>query len=333
MALKLKKRGRSPYFYVRGTVRGQIVFESTGTADREAADALRIKRESQLLDRSVFGAKAAVTFIEAAVSYMENGGERRHIGRLIEHFGTTLLAQIDQSAIDGAARMLQPDGGPATRIRQVYTPTAAVLHHAARRKWCDWVRIERPKESAPRIRWLEPEEAARLIECASERLRPLVIFLLYTGSRLSEAIEMSWDRVNLEEGMAYVPKTKNGKAQSFRLPEQVVDALINMPRYNNGFFGYAGRKSVGRPWKKMCERAGIEDFTPHDCRHTWASWMMRDPEMSELGLISTGRWTNIRSVARYAHITPSAAARAADRLPDVTKGVQNPCSPRKTGTK
>ena len=33
MALQLTKRRHSPHLYIRGTVRGQAVFESTGTAD------------------------------------------------------------------------------------------------------------------------------------------------------------------------------------------------------------------------------------------------------------------------------------------------------------
>ena len=178
-------------------------------------------------------------------------------------------------------------------------------------------------------RWLEPDEAERLIECCSDRLRPLVIFLLYTGCRISEATSLTWDRVNLSEGMAYIPKTKNGQPQSLKLPERVVNALAQMKHYDNGFFGYVSAHSTLRAWHTACERAGIDNLTPHDLRHTWATWMRRYGKLDEIGLVSTGRWSSPKSVARYAHAAPSEAALAVDRLP----GVQNPCSPKKTGTK
>ncbi len=29
---------------------------------------------------------------------------------------------------------------------------------------------------------------------------------------------------------------------------------------------------IKKAFKGACKRAGIADFTPHGCRHTWASW-------------------------------------------------------------
>lgn len=329
MALKLVKRQHSPFWYIRGTVRGSIVFESTKTADRAVADDVRIKREGALLQRSVHGAKAVASFIEAAVSYMEVGGERRFIGPLIEHFGKTPLAQIDQTAIDRCVRLLYPDAAPSTVNRHVHTPCAAVMHHAAKRGLCDWIRIERPKQPEGRVRWLEPEEAERLIDRAPTRLRPLVIFLLYTGCRISEAIELPWDRVNLSERLAYLPATKTGQARGVYLPDPVLVALASLQHRDGSVFGYASRYSVRSSWRLMCKRAGIADFTPHDCRHTWATWMRRYGGLDLLGLMEAGRWRDHKSVLRYTHVAPGEASRAADRLPYV----QNPCTPAKREAK
>lgn len=119
MSLKVvRRKGRN--WYIRGTVRGISVDESTGTDDREVAEAIRIKREAEILDRSVFGTKGTSTWLEAAVAYMENNGETRFMKPLNEHFGTTKLAQIDQTAVDCAARVLYPGAGPATLARQVH---------------------------------------------------------------------------------------------------------------------------------------------------------------------------------------------------------------------
>ncbi len=65
MPLKVYKRGA--VYWLRGTVRGQAVHETTGTADAKRAEAARVKREAEVWDRAVHGAKAVATFHEAAV--------------------------------------------------------------------------------------------------------------------------------------------------------------------------------------------------------------------------------------------------------------------------
>ena len=81
MPLRLVKRAGSDHWYLRGTVRKQPVFESTGTDDKKAAEAIRIKREARLLEDSVYGKESSLTFFEAAVSYMAAGGSPRFLGK------------------------------------------------------------------------------------------------------------------------------------------------------------------------------------------------------------------------------------------------------------
>ncbi len=164
MPLKLVRHlRRSPCWYIRGTVRGIRVFESSGTDDRQAADALRIKRESDLLDRSIFGPGATVTFLEAAVSYLEAGGERRMVQPLVDHFKTAQLAKINQDAVDTAAKTLFPTAGPATRKRHVYGPITAILRHAGKKGWIIAPRLEHPKVPEPVTRWSTPERLVKLL--------------------------------------------------------------------------------------------------------------------------------------------------------------------------
>jgi hypothetical protein len=107
------------------------VDESSGVADKSAAETIRAQREWECIQESVFGRKSTASFLEAAVSYMEGGGERRFLAPLIKYFGAQTLATIDQAAIDKTAKALCPDARPGTLNRQVYTPLSAVLNHAA----------------------------------------------------------------------------------------------------------------------------------------------------------------------------------------------------------
>ena len=106
MSLQLKRRPGRPNWYMHGTVRGITVRESTGVADAKAAEAIRARREWEIIQRSVFGPEATTTFVGAAVSYLEAGGERTHLKRIIARIGSLPLAKIDQSVIEQTARSL-----------------------------------------------------------------------------------------------------------------------------------------------------------------------------------------------------------------------------------
>jgi hypothetical protein len=122
MPLRLVKRKGSDHWYLRGTIRKQPVFESTGTDDKKAAEAIRIKREAHLLEDSIYGRKASITFFEAAVSYMAAGGSPRFLGeevggrctRLMGHFERTKLLAIGQDDLEAAAQKLYPTASADT---------------------------------------------------------------------------------------------------------------------------------------------------------------------------------------------------------------------------
>ena len=324
MSLKLYRKRGSPNWYIRGKIRGISVDESSRVAERSAAEAIRIQREAECLQASIFGKKATTSFLEAAVDYMEQGGERRFLRPLIHHFGTTPLAKIDQAAIERAAKLLCPTSAASTVNRQIHTPVSAVLKHAADRGWCEYKCIKRPSQPKGRTRWLKPEEADRLIAACAPHLRPLVVFLFYTGARLSEAVYLDWRQVDLARGEVQFVETKNGDARGVPLHPRVVAELQALKYREGAVF----RRPDGKPYarksdgggqiktafKAACRRAGISDFTPHGCRHTWASWhYARNRDL--VALMHLGGWKNEKMVLRYAHMNVAHLAPSIAALP------------------
>jgi integrase len=181
MPIRIVRRAKSPNWIIRGTLRGIRIEESTGTDNKKIAEEIRAKREAEILAQSIYGRRATATFAEAALSYLENGGNNRFLEEVLRYFGTTPLAKIDQDAIDVGARKVYPGASGATRDRQFYTPASAVIRHAARRGWCSQIVLERPEKPPGLVRWLTSEQAERLIAACGKHLRPLVIFLLYSG--------------------------------------------------------------------------------------------------------------------------------------------------------
>ena len=99
-----------------------------------------------------------------------------------------------------------------------------------------------------------------------------------TGLRISEAVGLQWQHVDLENGRAILPKTKTGK-RVLPLAVPVQDLLKALPRYaDNPFCFPASRGEVACTYKQTrfvfglaCHRAGIAGAQLHDLRRTVAT--------------------------------------------------------------
>lgn len=324
MPLRLTRRHGSPNFYIRGTIRGVTVDESTGVDDEKAAEAFRAKREWDIINGQITGRRPVATFLEAAVAYMEDEGESRFLDPLIKHFGTMPLDEIDTAIIETAAKKLYPGRAASTRNRQVFTPVSAVIRHAAVRGRAQLKPIDRPKQPRGRVRWIRPEEAERLIGECADHLRPLVVFLLYTGARMGEALSLEWSEVDITRAQAVFLDTKSDEDRGVPLAPRVVAELANLP---GNRLGQVFRRQDGKPYADRdgggqiktgfngaCRRAGIANFTPHDCRHTWATWHYAQ-HRDLIGLMRLGGWKSERMVMRYAHVNVSDLAASVAALP------------------
>lgn len=330
MSLKIVKRPKSQFWIIRGTIGGIRIEESTGTSEKALAEEMRAAREAELFKEKVYGKAATVTFAHAVADYLEHGrGDKRHMAPVLAHFGTTLLRHVDQHAIDVAAKKLLPNASPATRDRQVYGIVSKVLHHAARKGWCNPPIIARPKKPKGVVRWITPAEADKLIDACAPHLRPLVVFLLYTGARAGEALWLDWKNVNMETRQATFPRTKNGEPRSVPLHRRVVHELTALKHREGEVFLTPAGEPYARPkrpddtsagtriktgFAAACRRAGIKDFRVHDCRHTWAT--RHHQTHRDLGALQElGGWKSPEMVLRYAHTNVGQHADSIEKLP------------------
>jgi integrase len=319
MPLKLIPPRKSPYWSVRGTYLGRYVDRSTKARKRAVAAKVLAGIERQI-ERGEFAEPGELTFAGAAAAYMKSGGERKYVRRLLDHFGDVPLSHIDQPAIDAGAAVLFAGCGPATRNRQVYTPISAIMRHAGIR-----LDLRRPKGGggSKQTAWLWPEQAEAIFEEA-EKLNPefraLLVVLCYTGLRLSEALNLTWDNVRLQDGYAYCPDTKNDEPRAVFLPPVAVAALGNLNEVLRGerVFRFAKSGHLYSLLRAAAIRAGVE-LPPrsafHIFRHTYATWMRRYAGADSQALIATGAWKDRKSVDRYTHTIVSEEAQRAALLP------------------
>jgi len=311
----------SPYYYGRGTYLGVFVNRST-KADRVPIAKRVIKQWEHDIERGRFATDKGPTFLSASVSYMQAGGERTYVAKLIGFFGETPLSEIDQAAVDCAAVALYPQASNATRNRSVYTPISAILRHAG--KGFD---LRRPKDAQGRqlTGWLTEEQAFALLAAAIELDIEFGVFctiLLYTGCRLSEPLKVRCADVNLSGAEMFVPTTKNGEPRRVFLPVTAVTALANHPRGltrgTDRVFRFTKSGALYGMLRQAAKTAGValparEAF--HIFCHTYATWFRRYADADLDTLVATGRWKSRQAAQRYMHTVVSEESQRAELLP------------------
>jgi integrase/recombinase XerD len=294
LSLKLVKRAGSEHYYLRGTVRKQPVFESTGTDDKKAAEAIRIKREARLLTDSIHGKESSVTFFEAAVSYMAAGGSPRFLGEevhgkwtlLLGHFETKILHTITQDDLNAAAEKLYPNTQYDTRNRQCFTPFIAVWNHALPDNPRRWKRPKKPKGTTvvrmkPVRAGTKPvkyDRAAQFVLAMSPANAMVMTGLFYTGMRPIELFVLSDTMVDVPQRWITLENTKIGEPRGIPIHEFLVPLLTHLVERGGILFRsprgtpYPVREDISGQMKTAIrgarKRSGIGGISPYTARHT-----------------------------------------------------------------
>lgn len=111
-----------------------------------------------------------------------------------------------------------------------------------------------------------------------------ILILIYTGMRVMELLEMPVVNVNLDERSMYIEKAKNKTSvrkvpihdDIFPLIKKYYDASIAsgtaalIPNTDNNFFTYTNYRQ--KKFANILEQLNLQAHTPHDTRHTFASY-------------------------------------------------------------
>lgn len=323
MGLTIRRRKGSKNYQIRGTVDGVFVEESAGTADKRAAQLKASARELEIVRGHVVGRGTSATFLEVAVSYLEtvSGSQSRAVGKLLNHFQTTPLGQIDQGAAEACVLALYPKVANETVRRQCLGPLQSVLNHAAATiKGYAAPQLDKSKwpGSAQRTRWLTPEEWDAFTAHADPDLAAFATVTLQVGSRISETLGLDRTRdLNLADRLGYFRDDKNGEDRQFHIPEAAFIAIANLraaplltvagevvppSERRRVFWMYRRPKDVYAAWHPVRIAAGLgDDVTPHVLCHTFATWMVEYGDANAKDLLETKRWKSLASVMRYLH--------------------------------
>lgn len=322
---RLQLRKRKGVFYAVGTFDGKRIRKSLGTRSEATAKEQLAHYEARLWKRHTYGEEAVRTFEETAESYMLQGGEGRFLTPIIQYFKGRPLNTIAPGDVREAAIKLYPHASPATRNRQVIVPTVAVINHGHSRKWCAPIRVElfpvpKSKKHKPVTdQWLD-RFMAQCDRDGLPHLAALVLFMNQTAARVSEAVNLMGEHVDLENRACVLAKTKTDEWSLRYLTAELTLRLAALGiQPGERVFGYTDRCAVNRRIKAVCKRAGIEPRTTHSVgRHSFATNAIRKGASVKQAM-EAGSWKSARLfLETYVHTEE--AGRAVAELFDRTRG-------------
>lgn len=187
-------------------------------------------------------------------------------------------------------------------------------------------RIKRKAEHNERIRFLDGKEEARLMKVIHEKWPehiPALLISLHTGIRASEQFGkfgLKWPQVSLARKTLSLPRTKGRKPRHVQLNAIAIGSLKQLQGNRRNPQGPVFLNSDGGPlrsardwFEKAVEKAGLEGYTWHCNRHTFASRLV----MAGVDIRTVAQLmghSTIQMTMRYAHLAPEHTQAAVDRL-------------------
>lgn len=299
MPLTIYRRGR--IWHYRGTVAGRKLRGSTGTQDKATAQRIAAETEARHWKGHLDGPESVLMFSQAAMKYRAAGKPTRFLDPVEDYWKDTPVKQITPGAIRNSAQTIYPGVSGATWNRQVIVPTQAIINHAASLGLCSKVQVDRfpiqYKEREP-ASW---EWVQAFMANANPHLGALACFMFLTGARITEALSVRWEDINLTRAKALIRQTKIGAERRAHLPAVLVVAIANIQDRKETVFKYSSRETARPQWDKAVKRAGIKHLSFHACRHGFATAMLH-AGVDPVTTAKRGGWKSAQHVfSTYGH--------------------------------
>jgi integrase len=263
----------------------------------------------------------------------------RYLREWAAAIGTLRLSQLDADVVGDTLQLLAEkpaqrfvghaeDGTPIYRTIGRRSPATINRIRAALGSLLTWARrtrraprgftnpvrdTEALRENNARTRFLSPAERDALLKLARvsswSRLSLFLLLALTTGARRGELLGLRYRDLDLEQGVAYLGRTKNGQPRTLVLLPGVLaeiarhgkapspDALLFPSKYKAH-----KPMAIDKPFRQALQEAGIRDFRVHDLRHTAASYLAQSgASLIEIADVLGHQTLDV--TRRYSHLT------------------------------
>jgi integrase len=330
--------------------RYRVIVKHKGQRVTQIADNLTLAREMEAairtdIQRGVFDLKQKEKLTEyPALSeffkqYLESqtnkktwaDDESRYRIHLEPVLGNKLLDNIKIGDIETLkSKLIKADYSPAT-IRHIIGLLGRVFNIAE--KWEVFPgrnpvkNVSLPKIDNERTEMLTSEQTDSLLSVLDSYPDPIIArtikMLFLTGCRRGEIFGLKWSDVDFDNRIIRLNNPKGGRTIGLQISVEALAVVQEMPKIS--IFVFPGRYGGKRnnfliSWNRIKKLAGLPaEFRLHGLRHNFASQCvssgMSFPVVSKL---LTHR--DLRTIQRYAHLSPDAMREAVDSTSGILTG-------------
>ncbi|EEB79330.1 site-specific recombinase, phage integrase family [marine gamma proteobacterium HTCC2148] len=251
-----------------------------------------------------------------------------HNLRISAFIGNKRLNKITRSEVQRFhASLVEEDLSPATADHHLK------LIRQALNLAVDWELLEANPVAKVKLfnqdnqveRYLSDEEMQRLLKVlktdSNRVVCNVILFLLSTGARVSEALSAEWSDIDRKNRVWVIQATnsKSKKKRSVPLNDVaigVLDALDTEGKHDRLFVGKRGPlTTINKVWFRIRSEAGLEDYRIHDLRHSYASLLVNAGHSLFEVQQALGH-SDPKVTMRYAHLSKESLQRAANSASD-----------------
>jgi integrase len=330
MAALFTRKG-SDLWYVDYVYRGQRYRRSTGTSDRKLAE-LSLKDIEVKIERDNLGfgeqkRKGVLLskFIEEYLRYSKAEKaqntyllDARTLAQFKDLFGDIKLSEISyKHGEDFKIHLLQ-------RMKPVSVNVFLKHFKSAFETAVRWEYIlENPLRKVKQCKvknanlpqFFEKIEINFLLDTIPDGdFKRFVLFCLYTGCRRNEALNLSWDDIDMVRGQVIFKITKSGKNRTVPLNGVLRKMFSSIPWEGDKPFPFQA-SFVTHKFKDYLRASGIKNqsLKLHSLRHTFTSYLL----MEGIDVLTVSKLlghSSIRVTELYAHLVPDHQRASIERL-------------------
>lgn len=245
-------------------------------------------------------------------------------GMCMKYFGRkTLLTDITLESVDDYIEMLRDSGNSNATINRKLTTLSTIMHYATKYPTSGFKEGDKPKwdrlpEYEGRLRWLEPEEEAMILQTLTiwDKLdhRDVVEVLIDMGLRESELWKITKIDVRFNEGYVFIQSrdtegnlsVKNNVSKPVPMTKRVA-AIFKRRLETHGDRPFPYKNAwLRHVWDRVRGHMNLtkdREFIPYVMRHTCASRLVQRGASIKVIMEWLGH-KKIETTMRYAKLAP-----------------------------
>ncbi len=204
----------------------------------------------------------------------------RKYSRMTEKSYMSIIRIFIQSGLAPREFLLKYSDKSRSYMRSAYFALKFFHENVLKQKFDEKIPLAKNKGKLPVV--LNKDEINKMFESTMNLKHKLVLmFLYYTGIRLSEIVNLKWDDIDFQRGTIHLKTAKGEKERVIFFHDKLKDFIsyFNLIKEGFVFISNLGKKYNKRTIQKIvstaAKKAGIgKKVTPHTLRHSFATHLL-----------------------------------------------------------